>query len=184
MPDDSTVVACHPVYAGPVISLDEEDVRFPDGSTGRLAVVRHPGASAVVPFLTDPRGADPTILMIRQHRHATGGMILEIPAGRLERGEEPMACARRELLEETGCTASVMEPLITIFTTPGFSDERIHLFMATGLTRGETRHEHDEFIEPVLMPLRDALRRIESGEIVDGKTIVALLFAARFRANA
>ena len=80
--------------------------------------------------------------------------------------------------------SSDLEPLITIFTTPGFSDERIHLFMATGLTRGETRHEHDEFIEPVLMPLRDALRRIESGEIVDGKTIVALLFAARFRANA
>jgi ADP-ribose pyrophosphatase len=181
MSNDPNRIARHPVYAGPVISLDEDEVRFPDGSTGRLAIVRHPGASAVVPFLSDPHGADPTILMIRQHRYATGGTILEIPAGRLEPGEAPEACARRELLEEAGCTASAIAPLTTIFTTPGFSDERIHLFMATGLTRGDTRHEHDEFIEPIAMPLREALHLIETGEIVDAKTIVALLFAAGFR---
>jgi ADP-ribose pyrophosphatase len=183
MADEQALIARHPVYAGPVISLDEEEVRFPDGSTGRLAMVRHPGASAVVPFLTDPHGDDPTILLIRQHRHATGGTILEVPAGRLEPGEPPIACARRELLEETGCTATAIEPLTTIFTTPGFSDERIHLFMATGLARGEARHERDEFIEPVTMPLSEALRRIEAAEIVDAKTIVALLFAAGFRTN-
>ena len=169
------------IYSGRVISLDVDRVRFPDGSEGELEMVRHPGASAVVPFLTDPVGDDPQILLIRQYRYAAGAFVYEIPAGRLDTGEDPLECARRELLEETGCTAERVEPLISIYTTPGFTDERIHLFIATGLVLGEVKHEPDELIELQPTMLSDALQLIERGEIVDGKTLVALLFAAGYR---
>src|SRR5256885_8063383 len=93
------------VYTGKVVSLDVDTVRFPDGSTGELEMIRHPGASAVVPFLSDPMSADPQVLLIRQYRYAADGYLYEIPAGRLNRGEDPRNCAARELKEETGCTA-------------------------------------------------------------------------------
>ena len=146
-------------------------------------MVRHPGASAVVPFLSDPTGADPTVLLIRQFRYSASGYLIEVPAGRFDAGESPAACAARELLEETGCTAGQMRHMTTVFTTPGFSDERIHLFMATDLRQGEAHRESDEFIETVTMTLSGALAMIEKGEICDAKTIVALLFAAGFRTN-
>lgn len=171
------------VYSGRIFNLDIDGVRFPDGSTGELEMIRHPGASAVVPFLSDPRGEDPTVLLIRQYRYAASGELYEIPAGRLDPGEAPEACARRELLEETGCTAETMTRMTTVFTTPGFTDERIHLFMAAGLTRGEARREPDEFIQAEPMPLARALELVERGEIRDAKTALALLFAAGFRAG-
>jgi len=146
-------------------------------------MVRHPGASAVLPFLSDPAGEDPQILLIRQYRYAANAFIYEVPAGRLEPGETPESCAHRELQEETGCTAERVERLTTVYTTPGFTDERIHLFMATGLTRGEARREADEFVENVPMTLSRALTMIKDGEIVDGKTAIALMFAAGFRAG-
>lgn len=170
-------------YTGRVISLDIDTVRFPDGTTGDLEIIRHPGASAIVPFLSDPAGGDPTILLLRQYRYAGGGYLLEVPAGRLESGEDPRVCAARELREETGCTAAKIEHLTSILTTPGFTDERIHLFMATGITRGEASVEHDEFIEVEAVALSKALSMIENGEIVDAKTALALLFAAGFRAG-
>ncbi len=181
---ESTTLETKTVHEGRVISVHTETVRFPDGTTGILDVVRHPGASAVVPFLDDPASADPTVLLIRQFRHAAGRWLLEIPAGRLDIDETPEACAHRELLEETGCVAKRMERMTSILTTPGFSDERIHLFLATELTRGDTSHEVDEFIEPVTMPLSGALSRIATGEISDAKTALALLFAAGFKTNA
>lgn len=156
-------------------------VRYPDGTIGEQVLIHHPGAAAVVPFLSDPTGRDPQVLMIHQYRYATGGKLWEIPAGRLEPGEAPLTCARRELLEETGCTAEAIVPLTTMWTTPGFTDEKIHIFMATGLVRGEARLEADEFIEVVALPLADVLRKIESGEISDAKTIIGLLYAAGFR---
>ena len=119
--------------------------------------------------------------MIRQYRYAAGGYIYEIPAGRLDGDETPMECAARELKEETGCTADHIEPLTSMLTTPGFTDEVIHLFMATGLTHGEPNREADEFVELVVMRLSEALERISTGEIVDGKTALALLFAAGFK---
>ncbi len=169
------------VYTGRVLNLDVDRVRFPDGSTGELEMIRHPGASAVLPFVSDPGGDDPQLLLIRQYRYAAERTIYEVPAGRLDPGESPLECAIRELREETGCTAERVEPLTTIYTTPGFTDERIHLFMATGLTRGESRTESDEFIEVVTLPLSDVLQLIDRGEIVDGKTMIAILFAAGFR---
>lgn len=168
-------------YTGRIISLDVDVVRYPDGSTGELEMIRHPGASAVVPFLSDPSGDDPQVLLIRQYRYAAGGYLHEVPAGRLDPDEDPKACAERELKEETGCTTAQLDYLTTIFTTPGFTDEKIHLFMATGLTAGETKHEADEFLELQPMLLSEALGMIEAGEIQDGKTVISLLFAAGFR---
>ncbi len=168
-------------YTGRVINLDIDTVKFPNGSTGKLEVVRHPGASAVVPFLDDPGSTDPRILLLRQFRHAAEGYIWEIPAGRLDPGELPDQCARRELAEETGMRAGRLERLTTFYTTPGFTDERIHLFLADGLEEGSHRHEVDEFIE--LCPTRwsVALGMIKRGEIVDGKTLIALLYTEEFR---
>ena len=170
-------------YTGKVVSLDIDTVRFPDNSIGDLEMIRHPGASAVVPFLGDPRSEDPQVLLIRQYRYAADGYLYEIPAGRLNSGEDPRDCASRELQEETGCTAAQFDYLLTMYTTPGFTDEKIHLYMATGLVSGETKHEADEFLElhPVL--LSRALAMIEAGEISDGKTALGLLFAAGFRAG-
>jgi ADP-ribose pyrophosphatase len=171
------------VYTGRVVSLDVDTVRFPDGSVGELEMVRHPGASAVVPFLSDPSGEDPQVLLIRQYRYAADGYLYEIPAGRLNPGEDPRQCALRELKEETGCSADRVDELFTMYTTPGFTDEKIHLFMATGLTSGETKHEVDEFLELQPMPLSRALQMIQAGEIQDSKTALGLLFAAGFRAG-
>lgn len=171
------------VYTGRVISLDVDLVRFPDGSVGELEMVRHGGASAVVPFLSDPRGEDPQVLLIRQYRYAAEDYLLEIPAGRLDTGENPRDCALRELKEETGCSAERMEHLFTMYTTPGFTDEKIHLFMATGLVTGEAKHEADEFLDLQPMLLSRALELVEAGEIKDAKTVVGLLFAAGFRAG-
>lgn len=171
------------IHTGRIITLDTDTVRFPDGSVGEMDMVHHPGASAIVPFLSDPKGDDPQILLLKQYRYAAGQYLYEIPAGRLDAGEAPRDCAIRELREETGCTADRMEFLTTIFTTPGFSDERIHLFLAVGLTRGETAHEADEFMTVETVTLSHALRLIEKGEISDAKTALGLLFAAGFRAN-
>jgi ADP-ribose pyrophosphatase len=178
---DDALIASRRVHTGRVINLDVDKVRFPDGTEGELEIIRHPGASAVVPFLTDPAGPDPQILLLKQYRYATGGTLYEIPAGRLEPGELPEVCARRELLEETGCSADSIVPLTSMWTTPGFTDERIHLFLATGITHGETHREADEFMEVETMSLANALRMIESGGIQDAKTALALLFSAGFR---
>lgn len=155
-------------------------VRFPDGSEGEQVLIHHPGAAAVVPILGDPSSGDPQVLLLRQYRYATGGTLWEIPAGRLEEGEAPIDCARRELLEETGCRCERLEPLTWLWTTPGFTNERIYLFLATGLTRGKAAREPDEFIEVVAKPISAALELIRAGEITDAKTMVALLYVAGF----
>ena len=169
------------VYDGRLIKVDLDRLRAPTGVEFELELIRHPGAAAIVPLLSDPEADDPTVLLIRQYRHAANGTIWEVPAGVLEPGEEPAACARRELLEETGATAESIEHLITVFTTPGFTDERIHVFLATGLAVREPNHERDEFIEVKGVPLSVALAKVRDGEIVDAKTVVALMYLAGFR---
>lgn len=169
-------------YNGRVINLDVDTVGFPDGSSGQLEMVRHPGASAVLPFLDDPGDPDPRILLLRQFRHAADGYIWEIPAGRLDPGETPEACAKRELVEETGMRAGRVERLTTFYTTPGFTDERIHLFLAGGLEEGEHSREADEFMEVHPVRWSAALEMTQRGDIVDGKTLLALLYAKAFRA--
>lgn len=171
------------IHTGKVLNLDIDRVRFPDGSVGELEMIRHSGASAVVPFLSDPAGDDPHLLLIKQYRYAANGYLYEIPAGRLDPGEAPADCARRELREETGCSAERVDFLMTMYTTPGFTDERIHLFMATGLTPGETGHESDEFLTLEPVPLARALEMIRDGVIQDGKTALGILYVAGFRAG-
>jgi ADP-ribose pyrophosphatase len=175
------LISTERLYHGRIVSLDRDTVRFPDGSTGQLEMLRHPGASAVVPFLDDPGDTDPRVLLIRQFRHAAEDFIWEVPAGRLDPGETPEACARRELEEETGKRARMLERLTMIYTTPGFTDERIHLFLAHGLEAGTQRREADEFLE--LHPLRwsEVMALVRSGEIQDGKTLTSLLFVQCFR---
>lgn len=169
------------VYDGRLIKVDVDRLRGPTGEEVELEIIRHPGAAAIVPLLSDPESDDPTVLLLRQFRYAAGGTIWEVPAGVLEPGEEPTECARRELLEETGATAESVEHLVTVFTTPGFTDERIHVFLATGLTVREPRHERDEFIEVKAVPLSAALAKIRDGEVVDAKSVVALMYLAGFR---
>jgi len=173
-------LATRRMYSGKVVRVDLDTVRFPDGSTGELELIRHPGASAVVPCASDPKGGDPTILMIRQFRYAAGGPLWEIPAGTLSPGETPEACARRELLEEAGVNAERLDRLTTIWTTPGFTNEEIHLFMASGLTTGASAREADEFIEVVPRQLSQVLSDIRDGLIRDAKTMVAILYMAGF----
>jgi ADP-ribose pyrophosphatase len=175
------LVSSRRIYTGRVLNLDLDTVRFPNGSVGELEMIRHPGASAVVPFLDDPVAPDPVLLMIHQFRHAADRFVWEIPAGRLEPGELPEACARRELEEEAGVVAAELRRLTTIYSTPGFTDERIHLFLATGLTGGTTRHEADEFVEARHLRWSEVLSLIERGEITDGKTLVSLMFVECFR---
>lgn len=177
-------ISSNRVYDGRIVKVDIDTVLAPDGSKLSLEMIRHPGAAAVVPLLSDVDADDPIVLLIRQFRYAAGGTIWEIPAGVLEPGEEPIDCARRELLEEVGAQARELTHLTTIYTTPGFTDERIHLFLATGITVGETQHQGDEFIEVEPRPISSALEMIRDGEIVDSKSIAALLYTAGFNLRA
>ena len=157
------------IYTGRVVNLNLETVTLPNGATVDLEIIHHPGAAAIVPMKDDT-----TVLLIRQYRHAVGGYIYEIPAGKLDPGEDPRDCAARELEEEIGLRASSLEPVITFFTTPGFTDEVIHIYKATGLTPGRQNLESDEVLEVTEMPLKTAIARINDGTIRDGKTIVGL----------
>lgn len=176
-----STISSRRVYAGRIINVDIDTVQFPNGATGELEMVRHPGAAAVIPFASDPDGDDPQILLIKQYRYATNGFVYEIPAGKLDGGEAPIACAHRELREETGCTARHMEPLCSFYTTPGFTDERIHAFMAWDLTRGDVSHETDEILTIETVTMSRALELIKTGELVDAKTALSILYAAGFR---
>jgi ADP-ribose pyrophosphatase len=155
------------------LRVSSERVTLPNGTSAVLDIVRHPGAAAVVPFVSET-----DVALIRQHRHAAGGSILEVPAGKLDPGESPEACAARELEEEAGLRAGRLLPLGWIWTTPGFTDERIHLFAASDCESVPVRHDADEVIEVVRMPLTLALEHVWRGELRDAKSALALLHAA------
>jgi ADP-ribose pyrophosphatase len=157
------------IYTGRVVTLNVETVRLPNGVTVDLETIRHPGAAAVVPMKDDG-----TVVLIRQFRHAAGGFIYEIPAGKLNPGEDPLDCAKRELEEEVGYRASSLSLLSSIFTAPGFADEVIHVYKATGLIRGRQQLDRDEVLEVVELSLLEAVKKIEEGVIRDAKTIVGL----------
>jgi 8-oxo-dGDP phosphatase len=167
--------AVEDIYTGRIVHLRRERVELPNGQTVELEVVRHKGASAVA--AVDERER---VTLIHQYRHAAGGYIWELPAGILKDGGElPADCAVRELREETGLSAREWRHLGTIATTPGFSDERIHLFLARGLEQAEHARDHDEVIDEMrAVPIDDALAMIRRGEIVDGKTVAGLYLAA------
>lgn len=155
------------------VRVATEKVTLPNGREIALDIVRHPGAAAVVPFVSDDE-----VLLIRQFRHAAGGPILEVPAGKLDAAEPPEVCAARELEEEAGQRAGRLQELGWIWTTPGFTDERIFLFAAFDLTAVPPRPEDDEVIEVVRLPLGRALEMVWRSELNDGKSAMALLHAA------
>jgi len=157
------------IYKGKVVVLNVDRVTLPNGATVDLEVIRHPGAAAIVPMKDDK-----TVILIRQFRHAAGGFIYEIPAGKLNPGEDPRDCAARELEEEIGYRASSFELLTSIFTAPGFADEVIHIYKGTGLTKGQQKLDHDEVLNVVELPIEKAIAQIQDGTIRDGKTIVGL----------
>ncbi|TFG52947.1 MAG: NUDIX hydrolase [Gemmatimonadales bacterium] len=168
------------IYSGRVINLDLDEVELPNGARASLEMIRHSGAAAVVPFLDPPTAPDPRVVLIRQYRHAANTYLYEVPAGRLDGGESPERCARRELQEETGYAADQMVPLLTIYTTPGFTDEQIHLFWAQGLRAGSPAREPDELIEPAVLRWSALWRRLGRGEISDAKTLTAKLLCDAF----
>ncbi|MDQ3804898.1 MAG: NUDIX hydrolase [Acidobacteriota bacterium] len=167
------VLASEEIYRGRIIEVAVETVRE-GGRTYVREVVRHDGGAGVVACFDDG-----TVALVKQYRHPARSYMLELPAGRLEAGEGPEACAARELEEELGVVAARMEPLSEFYTTPGFCAERLWVFLATGLTETARRHEEDEIIEVVRLPFARALELVASGEIDDAKTIIGLLVAAR-----
>jgi ADP-ribose pyrophosphatase len=149
--------------------------RWTTGSDGRKHVreiIRHPGAVVVLPRLDDGR-----VVLIRNYRTAVGRQVIELPAGMLDPGEDPLAAAHRELAEETGYRAASMVLLTSFFSSPGILDERMHLYLATGLKPGPTDLQADEQIEPLVLPWKDALALARSGQIEDAKTLIGLLYA-------
>ena len=171
---DPVVLSSRSVHEGRIVKLSLEEVRLPNGNTITLELIRHPGAAAVVPL--DHEG---NVVMVRQYRHATGEWLLEVPAGKLDHpGESPEDCALREVEEETGNRAGRLVPLGWIWTTPGFTNEKIWLFLALDLTPTESALEADEVLTVEKLPLAEAVRRAVVGEIVDAKSVCALLRAA------
>jgi ADP-ribose pyrophosphatase len=167
-------VSEHLIHESRVGRWVAETVDLPNGRVVTLETLRHPGAAVVLPFVAEDR-----ILLIRQFRHAAGGYLWEAPAGKLDAGESPETCARRELEEETGYRAGRLEKTGEILSTPGFTDERLHLFCAWDLTRGRIAHEEAEVIEIHEIPLAEALAMVDRGDLIDAKTIVSLFHAAR-----
>lgn len=158
------------LYHGRIFDLAREVHRMPDQREAKFEIIHHPGGAAALPVLEDGR-----LLLIHQFRPAAQDFIYEIPAGRLEVGEDAAACMERELEEEIGYRPGRLESLGSVYSSIGFCNERIHLFVATELEQSETAHELNEFIEPLVVSLDEALEMISSGAIIDAKTQIILL---------
>ena len=163
------------VLDGIIIKVDRDTVKLPDGNTSLRETVRHPGAAAVVPVLDSGK-----VVMVRQYRYSIGQATLEIPAGKLDEGEEILTCAHRELREETGYGARQMVELLSFVSSPGFTDEVIHIFLARGLTPGQAGGDDDEFIETEEVDLYTLIDMILDGRIGDGKTVAGIFAAAEY----
>jgi ADP-ribose pyrophosphatase len=166
---EEKLLSSNRIYSGKVLKLDLDTVALPNGRTTELEILRHPGASAVVPLKEDG-----SVVLIRQLRHAAGGFIYEIPAGKLDPQEDPKDCAARELEEEVGYRAGSLELLTSIWTAPGFTDEVIHIYLGTYLEVGKQNLDQDEILEIVEWPLEEAMAKILDGTIRDAKTIIGL----------
>ncbi len=163
------------LHRGRVFRLVREKVTLSNGTTADLDLIRHPGAAAMVPLAQDN-----SLILVRQYRHAVGDFLWEIPAGTLNPKEKPLECAKRELIEEIGYSAGRWEKLGEIIPVPGYSDERIHIFLATELDPAEQKLDPDEILNVHQIPMEKAFEMIEAGAIQDSKTISSL-FLARAR---
>jgi ADP-ribose pyrophosphatase len=164
-----------PIYEGRVVNLSIDKIRLPGGRLCELEMIRHPGAAAAVPLDGEGR-----VLLIRQYRYASGGWLLEVPAGKLDGGEAPETCAAREVEEETGFRPARLVPMGWIWTTPGFTNERIWLFLALDLAETRQNLQPDELLSVERVPLAEAVRLAGQGEIRDAKSVCALLRAPVF----
>ena len=163
------------VFDGVLLHVRKDEVELPNGHKSVREWIKHPGASSVIPLLPDNQ-----IILVKQFRYPVGQVTLEVPAGKLDKvNEDPIVCAERELSEETGYTAGKIWKLTTIATTVGFSNEFIHLYAAKDLTPGKQHPDDDEFINTVKMPLTAALQLVESGKIIDAKSIISILLLAK-----
>lgn len=171
---NETQLVSEKIYQGKILNVRKDRVRLPDGSDAFREVVEHPGAVAVVALDTEKN-----VFLVRQYRYPVERVLLEIPAGKLDPGEEPHDCARRELAEEVGLEAGEWCMLATFYTTPGFSNERMYLFMATRLKTCHETADADEFLEIEKLPLKNAVEQIFNGNIQDAKSIAGLLIAVQ-----
>ncbi|HET9087844.1 MAG TPA: NUDIX hydrolase [Acidobacteriaceae bacterium] len=168
-------------YSGPLFDVYTDYVREPEGEESRRDVIRHSGSVVILALDSSKNSADPMVVVERQYRHAAGQYMWELPAGRKEPEEAPLAGAKRELLEETGYTARRWSKLARFYVSPGFLAEWMQVYVAEGLTSGQTKPDEDEHIECRQIPLSRTLQWIETGKIIDAKTIVALLLYSRRR---
>lgn len=163
------------IFAGRVVDLSVDRVRMPNGRTTELEVIRHPGAAAMVPLTESGE-----VLLVRQYRYATSGWLLEVPAGKLDDGEDPEVCAARELEEEVGRSPAELVPLGWIWTTPGFTDEKIWMYLCRGLEPAQQNLQDDEVLTIESRPLAQAIEMVHRGEICDSKSVCALLRAEAY----
>ena len=166
------------IYKGKIINLFRELVKLPNGRSRWLEIIRHGGSVAIVPMIARDK-----VVLIRQYRHAAGGFIWEIPAGTLEKGERPLACARRETIEEIGFRPGNMKKLVSFLLAPGYCNEVLHLFKATSLKPAKQKLDYDECLEAKVFKLNTAIEMIYNGKIMDAKTIIGLLFVAYGKEN-
>lgn len=166
------------IYEGKMLNLRIDTVELPDKKYSKREIVEHPGAVAIVALTNQNE-----IVLVKQYRKAVERELLEIPAGKLEIGEEPKETAIRELKEETGYTSSKIEYLLEFYTSPGFSNEKIYLFLANELIEGQAEPEKDEYIELVKVKLEDLIDMIDKGEIIDSKTIIGAMVARDYLSN-
>ncbi len=163
------------IYQGKIINLRVDTVELPDKKYSKREVVEHPGAAAIVPITKDNK-----IVMVKQFRKAVEDFLLEIPAGKLEIGEDCLECGKRELLEETGYKCEDLEYLLTFYTSPGFSNEVITIYVARNLQKYTENPDEDEYIEIEEYEIEELVKMIEESKIKDGKTIVAILAVKQF----
>ena len=168
----TTVRGTRRIYEGRVLNLRVDEVELPNGHVGKFEIVEHNGGVSII---AQPQ--PDAIVLVRQFRPATGRYLLEVPAGKLEAGEEPALCAQRELLEETGYRCERMRRLWSFFTAPGFCSELLHLFVAEGLTPGIAQPEANESIDVEMIAVDEAWAMVERDEIPDAKTQIALAWA-------
>lgn len=165
---EEVTVGTKPIFSGKIISLEVEEVRLPDGKTATREIVRHPGAVAVLALHEDK------LIVVEQYRKPLGRSQVEIPAGKLEPGEDPAEAAKRELEEETGYACESVRLLTSFYTSPGFADELLHLYVAEGLTPGEAKPDEDEFLHAEAISFDTAKRYMAEQRISDAKTIAAV----------
>jgi ADP-ribose pyrophosphatase len=176
------VITSKIAFEGPLFRVMREEVREPGNKFSRRDIIRHNG-SVVILAVDDSSKKDPLIVMERQYRHAAGQYLWEVPAGKMDEGEERLAAAKRELKEETGYRAKKWTKLVRYFASPGFLGEWMQVFLAEGLVAGAAEPEEDELLEVVLVPLSEVLHMIDAGKILDGKTLVSVQLYARLRAK-